>query len=651
MKPLRVTILGLMFICSTYAQNVYQPAFWNLMDLNGKLELLGTYRNTGSKTVGTDNETENTFWSGRLDVNARSYFWHPNFIVLDVGGTYFPGAGQNNSILQPDYALESVSRQLRLGTAIFRKKRLNFRTFLNLMNSYSNAEAISETKNNSLDFGGEINFRNKFAPLHLRYLNFDRQQEQQPFNRTFTNKGDELILTTKTSFSDFDTHDLKFSQRSFTNALLGVYTNALSTTTLNLSDRIYFDRKKDKSLNSYISNMETTGFNPYKRFSVNENLRYALPYNLDFAGMFNFNKIDQNNQKIDNINYTGTLRHKLYESLNSYIAYESRNTKQTAFKELSNFLRAGFIYTKTLPYKSKLSLSYNYAINKLDRDSKPIDISYFNESFVLNDAEVTIIPYPNVLEETIVVKDITGALIYQENLDYILINNNNFYEIQRLPGGLIPNNTQVYLDFTSQSLESFSFTSTNHQFNSQLSVFNNLVNVYYRHFNIDYKDVNVTNTDILNYTNQNLIGIRLHYDGIELGAEKDHYNSTIVPYKLNSYFLNINGRLNNKLSYVINANVKDYDMIGEEDRTQLFISASGNLAYQFNRTTKLIATAGYRKQEGVGIDLDLFTSRAEFSTSFNKLTIALSLDLYRREYLITEDYNFNAINLRITRNF
>ncbi|WP_242132128.1 hypothetical protein [Aestuariivivens marinum] len=652
MRPLRVIIVGLMIMGIGYAQDTeYQPAFWNLMDLNGKIELLGTYRIVNSQISITRNKIENTFWSGRLDVDTQSYVWHPNFMVLNVGGTYFPGAGQNSSLLQPDFAIESVSQQLRLSTTIFRKKQLNYRAFFNYSNSYSNAENINENKNYNFDFGGNITFRNKFAPLRFNYLNFDRQQEQKFFNRTFINKGDELTLNTKTSFSDFDSHDVKFSHRNLTNELLGVYKNILNSTTINLNDRIYFDSKKSKFFSSYISYLDITGVNAYKRFSVNENLIYTLPNNFNFTGSFNFNNIEQNSQKIDNINYSGVIRHKLYESVDSYIGYESRTIKQTAFNETSNFVRAGFTYTKKLPFKSNLTLSYNYALNKLDRDSKPINISYFNESVVLSDTEVTLIPYPNVLKETIIVKDISGSLIYQENVDYIIIENNNFYQIQRLPGGLIPNNTQVYLDFITQSLGSFNYISTNHRFSSQLSFYNNLVNVYYRHFNLDYNDVNVTNTNILNYTNQNVIGVQLHYDGIELGAEKDHYNSTIVPYKLNAYFLNINGRLNKKLTYVINANVRDYDMIGEEGRTQLFVNASGNLAYQFNHTTKLIGTAGYRKQEGEGIDLDLFTSRAEFSTSFNKLTISISADLYRRHYLLTEDYNFSAINLKVTRIF
>jgi len=174
---------------------------------------------------------------------------------------------------------------------------------------------------------------------------------------------------------------------------------------------------------------------------------------------------------------------------------------------------------------------------------------------------------------------------------------------------------------------------------------------YYKYSIRDFENVNITNTAILDNINQNVIGFKFRYKAFEFGAEKDNYKSNIVPYKLNSYFANVTGRLNTKMSYTFNAIIKDYDMIAEEGRSQLFVSASGNLSYNFNYKTRLNVTAGYRKQEGEGIDLDLFTTRAELTTSFNQLILKLSADIYKRNYLLTEDYNYNAINLRITRRF
>ena len=56
-------------------------------------------------------------------------------------------------------------------------------------------------------------------------------------------------------------------------------------------------------------------------------------------------------------------------------------------------------------------------------------------------------------------------------------------------------------------------------------------------------------------------------------------------------------------------------------------------------------------QEGEGLDLNLFIGGLELSTTFREITAKLNIDLYRKEYLLTNIHDFNAIKLRIIRNF
>jgi hypothetical protein len=651
-KKLKVILLVLFATWSGFAQdNNYEPSFWKLLSINGDVGLLGTYRASNAKTIRIKNSTENTFLSGLLNLDAQSYLWHPNFLVLDVGATYNPGVGNNNFILQPDYAINNVSKQVRIKTTLFRKKNLNYHTFLNYTNSYSSIEKISENFNNSFVYGGTVNYRNNIAPIQLKYTNFNREQDQKTYNRFFKNKGSELNIQTTTSFGSLDSHEAIFSQRNYKNTLLGVYENSINTTTFNLRDRVYFDKNKDKYITSYLNNMNITGTKQHKIFNLTENLYYTLPLNFIVLGKYDYNDIYRNNQNKNTQIAGGSIKHKLYESLNSNVSYEYFKAKQSAYIEKSNNFRYGVAYTKKIPLKGRFNLSYNFSQIKIEREGNTIEIPFFNEAYILSDTDITLIQYPDIIEESIVVKDITGGLIYQENIDYILIQQGIYFEIQRLPGGLISNNEQVYIDFIGKNSGSYNYTLLSNRFQSNISLFNDLVNFYYKYMNRDYENVSVTNTDILGNINQNVIGITFRYKAFEFGAEKDNYKSNIVPYKLNSYFANVTGRLNTKMSYTFNAIIKDYDMIAEEGRSQLFVSASGNLSYNFNYKTRLNVTAGYRKQEGEGIDLDLFTTRAELTTSFNQLILKLSADIYKRNYLLTEDYNYNAINLRITRRF
>lgn len=652
MKKLKVLIIVLGCFFSGFAQkSTYEPAFWRPMSVGGSIELLGSYVAYNTESYLMANKEENLFFSGKIDLNTQSYFWHPNFLVLDVGATYNPGAGKDHSILMPDYAIENISKQLRVRTTLFRNKSINYSAFLNYINSYSNLENLSEISDNSFQWGGEFNYRNKLLPIKVNYVNFKKEQEQINLKRTYKDHGIELDMSTNASFSAFDSHDFKFSQRNYNNALVGFYENNVNTTTINLRDQFYFDKRKKKYLMSTINNLKNTGMVSYNRFNILENIFFTLPSNFKFSGKFDYGDVDQNNQNLKSQIISGELQHQLYESLSTQLSYQSIQTKHSVFNEKSNLANVGFSYTKKLPLNGRINLAYYYAQNKFERNSQTIEIPVYNEPYVLKDTEITLIQHPNILQESIVVKDFSGALIYQENIDYVLIKRDAFIEIQRLPGGLISNNQQVYIDFIATDLGDYNYTLLSNRFESSLSLFNNLIALYYKYYNKDYKNATVTNSNTLTYVDQKIIGIKLHYKILEIGAEKDQYNSNIIPYKLNSYFANFNGRLNDKISFAINGLVRDFEMIGEEGRSEKFIDASGNITYNLNYKTQLLITAGYRKQEGEGIDLDLFTSKAALSTNIRKLTIKLSADLYRRNYQLTDNYNFNGINLKITRNF
>ena len=67
--------------------------------------------------------------------------------------------------------------------------------------------------------------------------------------------------------------------------------------------------------------------------------------------------------------------------------------------------------------------------------------------------------------------------------------------------------------------------------------------------------------------------------------------------------------------------------------------------------TRLDVRAGYRKQNGESIDLDLFTGKVELSTRYRQIFLKLAAEFYRKEYLFTDNYNYNGISLKIIRRF
>ena len=205
-------------------------------------------------------------------------------------------------------------------------------------------------------------------------------------------------------------------------------------------------------------------------------------------------------------------------------------------------------------------------------------------------------------------------------------------EIQRYPGGQIPNGATVYIDYFATMEGSYQYDAINKNLHIGISLLNQLIEVYYRNTINDYKNLDITDLVILNYITQNIYGARVKINFVRCGIEYNDYNSSILPYKLIRYYFNFQKKFGNKFLISLNGNIRDYNFI-RNDRSQIYSDFSGKMAYQLNHRTKINFDAGYRKQKGEQIDLDLVTTRGEFTKIYRKLFISAGLEMYYRNYL------------------
>ncbi|WP_395050951.1 hypothetical protein [Flavobacterium sp.] len=653
MKKLKVSFIVLFTSILGVAQNGnYQPKTWGLMGLNGGVELYGQYKDSYTSGPLGENKETNFLYSGKFLLNAQSYFWHPNFLVLDIEAEYNPGAGQDASILMPDYAIVNSGERLNVAASLFREKKIKLRPFLSYNNVYSNYENLSEYNATYFNWGSHFSFNNKWLPLTVTYKNSKDENQEKYTNRHYKNTEEEIVGTIEKSIGKRDQNVFNFSQRYYTYELVDVYENENKSTNLNLRNDIAIDKNKDYKFSSLIYKIYQTGTNPFDRLNFSENLTINLPWHLRFNTRFGYSEGHQDEQFSKNRDIEADIQHQWYESLNTAVFFKKGDYGWS--NSNATFNRAGFNigYTKKVPLKGKLSLNYNYSLQDQQGSSGTSDISVFKEPYTLVDGKITLLRNPNVYIESVLVTDATASLIYQENIDYILIQRDAFIEIQRIPGGLIPNNTTVYIDYTAKSLGVYSYKLDANIFMGMLNLFDNLLEINYKYLHQDYRDVAVTNDLVLQYINQKLYGFKLNYQFVNIGIEHDDFKSNVVPYRLTRYFANLQGSLkDNKLSYTLNGNYTNYHMIGEEGRKQKFVDVAMNLTYNFNYKTHFDLRAGYRIQEGEGIDLNLFLGSAKLATIYKQIIVELSADLYRRETLAIENHNFNAIKLKIIRRF
>ena len=342
------------------------------------------------------------------------------------------------------------------------------------------------------------------------------------------------------------------------------------------------------------------------------------------------------------------MSHRLYQSLNSSLRLEYDGAVHSVYRE--DNLKAGIDirYEKKIP-TGMLTLSYAFNWQRQIRASSPVVIPIFNEDHLLADGKITLLSKPYADLATVVVKDVTGTIIYQPNFDYLLMERNNYLEIQRVPGGQIPNNTAVYIDYYSMLPGSYQYDVNFHSFNADIILFGRIVELYFRFGNQDYHNLKTAEYLTLNYLNQKIYGCRLEYKFASGGVEYETYASSIIPYRMFRYYAQLQGTFRNKLSFAMNGNIRRYRMLYEASN-QTYIDITGKIGYMFTSQTNLSFEAGYRKQVGQGIDLDLLTARGEFTTVFRQIMIKVGVEMYQRDYL-QENTGLMGGYIRIVRSF
>lgn len=659
-KRTLIYILIMLSINSFSQKNTDEITFWKLSSLNGELNLNANYWNQITIRNNTEEQLNSTLFSGGLFLNSKSYFYHPNFLEVNLDVGFSPETGQRLSLVSPDQAETNTLKKLFTQFSFLKNSKLNLKVFANINEGYSNRENLANLKTDFKNFGGTLTSNNQFVPISITYNQGDTNFQELQTDRSYKTKNSTLKGSALKSFGKSDSHQFIFSQSDYIyddkfvtlgqNPLEGTLIEN-QITTLSLNNNLYFDSKRNYNFNSMISQENQIGSSlDYQKLQVIENLFFKLPWNFNFSSNYSLFDIKQNTIASKQQNTSAKLSHLLYESLYSSINYEYNSTNSTQFEELNKRTDYDIRYIKKIPLKGLLTLFYKLHTNKQEKISDDLTLTILNEEYTLTDDQIILLKNQSVDSETVLIKDVTGTIIYHENLDYILIVRNDFLEIQRIPGGQIANNSTVFIDYIASIPASYKYNAITTNYGINLMFFNHKIELYYRKGKQDFLNtVNVDSFTLDDY-NQNIYGGRFNFGIISGEIMQDNFESNIVPYRLTRYNLVLQGNINQNILYNLNGTIRDYQMIIEEGKEQQYISLSGNISYNISRITKLRLQGSYLKQNGDGIDLNLLTSRIQLNTQYRQIYITAGFELYKNEFF-NEHLDFKKFNLRIIRKF
>ena len=596
----------------------------------------------------TDTYTGSRFSVGGI-VRSESYIWHPDFLLLNLEAEYNPDFIKDRFIVIPDLYENRTLKRFSIKTTLFNNKVISVNTNADFSQTYSNRENLTNIRTDVKQVGSALSFLNSKLPVNLSFNKTKWKQEETETDRV--SNMDRLNFTARTSKSFYsnDKHDLTYLHDNYSFDYVNLYQTNIISDIITLNDNFNFDADKKYNFRSRVSYQNQRGTFSFTKLQADENLILKLPENFTFYANYNYNKLDREFQNTVTNNIRTTLRHKLYLSLNTDIFYEYRKTTHNSYEESYNTLGGNLYYTKKIPFKGRLNLSYNYRRQNFNTQSEPVTVQVTNESHILADGEITLLERPFIQVSSIIVTDITGAIVYQPDLDYLIIEHDNYVEIRRFPGGLIPDNTEVFVDYLVNMPETYSFDLNYNKFSSSISFWKKYIEFYFNAAKQNY--VNLVNVDliVLNYFTQYKYGIRTDVKFAAAGVEFDKYNSSIVPYEMIRYYASAQKTFKGNLILSLNADFRDYYLTNDNVRHQ-YSNISAKTVYRIQDITRASLELGYRKQIGEGIDLDLLTARLEFTSQFNKLFATLGFEKYNRDFL-GEINNYTGVYFRLIRKF
>ena len=320
------------------------------------------------------------------------------------------------------------------------------------------------------------------------------------------------------------------------------------------------------------------------------------------------------------------LRHQLYENLMSTFDVHGNTTQATSpggDLDTSQFGPSlSEQYSRKLGTWLNLSVSYDGRFDRNERQATGQQISILDESHALSDGTLTFLNQPRVIASTIQMTDLSGTILYVQDLDYSVIPHGAMTEIRRIPGGRIPNGGIVLVDYVALLDPSGSYWSINNGLGFRLDFWDGRFALYGRWTTLNYSGADELD---LRWTNDRLIGADSSWGWFRGGVEYEVMDSNLTPFDRLRLFQSANFQLSDRSTLSLDCD-QAWTNYRDDDTKQ---DSYGFIArYQQRLTSTLFCRVegGVRIDRGYTFDRDSGTARAELDWAVGKLRVKVGYE-------------------------
>lgn len=636
-----------------YSQKERSPFTpWRLTSYSGQVSLRGNYRTYDNTVNGALNTQTEKFMNAIVQLNTQSYILHPNFMLLNVNGIYNPETRRRQFIGVPDNS-ENNNREGADATAFFfQKKNFNLSINASIYSNLQNVDNLTRIKDNTKYWGAVFSDRNKYLPFTISYNKQRTDQKTLETGRKFSFEQELYQFNTSKSFGKRDHHNFNYLHTNNTSNQFDISQSANinqknAVDVFQLSDDISFGKHETVTYSSALATSQEAGPIKYKTQTIQQSLSIRLPYHFSLLNTYSYRQARQDTNRLDFHRYQSILSHQLFASLTSRLSYEHWESKQNFYNENRDKIAADFRYQKNLD-EGKLIISYGYNRELQKVTTAATTLHIIHEEYTLDDSNINMLKNQFIDLSSIVVKDVTGSITYQINLDYILINHDPYIEIVRVPGGQIPNLGKVYIDYTLNKPGLYEYTMSNQSLIVDVWTFKSILNTYYRMYTQSYDNKIISEFQVLNTQTRHILGTKVDFHTMSAGVEYEFCKSDILPYSSIKYFFAIQKNFS-RVMLVANGNYTDYQLSNENTRRK-DINLQSKLTYIISPRLKVNIDYAFRNMRGKGVDAQMQTGKIEFTAQIKRLYISTGTEIYWSK----SDYSNNTYKgafIQLTRNF
>ncbi len=633
---------------NAHAQSRSASAGWTIQAIDGSYSLIGQRRDL-SNTFRTGKNSRNELFSLYAELNAtiKSYIRHPDIVKLDIDVGLNPGV-RNESILRtPARNQAQTAEKIGIRTSFFRTSPVSVHATAAFDHRYVFRDYVNSVEARRFSTSGVVSLNSTIVKANFSHRWSDWAQKELQSDRMFRDTQQVFAADFRKDTRFYGAHRINLKYEDVSREQRSVYKIGQTVRDMRIYNRMDWKTPGKNFWRSEIRLNSLRGTAYLDRTQILESVRFDLPWMFSMSGTYDFSRVSSDEASRSVNKASGTVSHQLFASLRSEVVVEYSNSNESSLNETWRAYGFTLEYQKRLPV-GRLSVTWSKRFRDQEQENKAGNLIVVDEGHKIDDDIILLLNHSNVDARTIVVSNADRTILYEEGIDFLILDAGPYIELRRLLGGQILEGATIRVDYVAGPVE-FSFDEQEHGFFVNFSTLKNIVRVYYRLRDLSYNNVQKSAENILKTVDQSIIGGQISYRNVSAGVEKDIFKSNITPYRTERIYGSLWHTFGSRITTSVSGSRRAM-LLTDTRELRTYSNLIASVQYRLGATGRIYLDGGYQIDRGPGVDLDLKRLGIEFGFDRRSSSFTVGVTFFTRTFL-SDELTYTDLRLRYKKTF